>query len=163
MANYNYDWTPPRSSNSPSDLTPVVQDTTPPCRDQHLIGTVLLLPLTTDQPITPDTPWEIGWHLQRCAWGQGYATEAARVVLEYAFQVLALPAVMALVKPDNLRSHRVAEKLGMQFCEITNQYYDLRLAQYLITAAQFQAQSQAPNQPQAPDLTPDPDRPQAPG
>ncbi len=55
---------------------------------------------------------EIGWHLERDAWGQGYATEAARGVLTHAAD-LGLHRVCALIVADNVRSRRVAAKLGM--------------------------------------------------
>ncbi len=49
----------------------------------------------------------------RSAWGQGYATEAATAVLNYAFQTLGLDRVIADINPHNAASLRVAEKLGM--------------------------------------------------
>ena len=55
---------------------------------------------------------EIGWHLERTAWGHGYATEAARVVLEYAAE-LGVRRVYSLIVATNERSRRVAQKLGM--------------------------------------------------
>ena len=56
---------------------------------------------------------EIGWHLERAAWGRGYATEAARGVLTHA-AALGLGRVCSLIVPDNVRSRRVALKLGME-------------------------------------------------
>ena len=56
---------------------------------------------------------EIGWHLERAAWGHGYATEAARGVLAHAAD-LGLGRVCALIVPDNVRSRHVARKLGME-------------------------------------------------
>lgn len=47
-------------------------------------------------------------------WGEGYATEAARAVLSYAFEKLALPKVKADVDEPNVASVRVLEKLGME-------------------------------------------------
>ena len=58
---------------------------------------------------------EIGYRLARAAWGQGYATEAARVVCDFAFRTLGLPRLIAMVDPSNVASIRVAEKLGMQY------------------------------------------------
>ena len=55
---------------------------------------------------------EIGWHLERRAWGRGYATEAARAVLAHS-EDLGVRRVCSLIAPGNLRSRRVAEKLGM--------------------------------------------------
>ncbi len=55
---------------------------------------------------------EIGWHLERDAWGHGFATEAARGVVLHAAD-LGLRRLCALIVPDNVRSRRVAVKLGM--------------------------------------------------
>ncbi|MEP6637515.1 MAG: GNAT family N-acetyltransferase [Acidobacteriota bacterium] len=56
--------------------------------------------------------FEIGWTLAREAWGKGYATEGARVALEYAFADLDRAHVISLIHPDNQASMRVAERLG---------------------------------------------------
>jgi ribosomal-protein-alanine N-acetyltransferase len=57
---------------------------------------------------------EIGWRLARAHWGRGLATEGARSVLRYAFEVLKLPEVVAITVPANVRSRRVMEKIGMK-------------------------------------------------
>jgi [ribosomal protein S5]-alanine N-acetyltransferase len=57
---------------------------------------------------------EIGWTLVRAAWGNGYATEAARPVLEQGLGELGLDHVIATILPENAASIRVAEKLGMR-------------------------------------------------
>lgn len=56
---------------------------------------------------------EMSWRLVRSAWGQGYATEAARDTLAYAFDTLKLPNVMSWTVPANERSWRVMERIGM--------------------------------------------------
>lgn len=56
---------------------------------------------------------EIAWRLARPAWGQGYATEAARDVLDWAFGTLGLPAIWSWTSVHNHRSWRVMERLGM--------------------------------------------------
>ena len=58
---------------------------------------------------------EVGWRFARGAWGRGYATEAGAAALEHAFTDLALAEVIATILPGNLRSVRVAEKLGLRF------------------------------------------------
>jgi RimJ/RimL family protein N-acetyltransferase len=55
---------------------------------------------------------ELAWHLDRSSWGQGYATEAARAALAYAFDELGKERIISLIHPDNHASLRVAEKLG---------------------------------------------------
>ena len=57
---------------------------------------------------------ELGYTLARAAWGRGYATEAARAVLRWAFAGLRLPRVVAVADPANTASLRVLEKLGMR-------------------------------------------------
>ena len=61
----------------------------------------------------PLTGVEIGWRLTRTAWGVGYATEAARAVLTFAFDTLGLPEVLALTTATNFRSQAVMQRLGM--------------------------------------------------
>ena len=58
---------------------------------------------------------EIGYRLARAYWGQGYATEAAQAVCDYAFYSLGLSRLVAMVDPQNLASVRVAEKLGLRY------------------------------------------------
>lgn len=56
---------------------------------------------------------EIGYMLAPQVWGQGYATEAATAVMQYAFSHLKLDRLIATTRPDNERSIHVLEKLGM--------------------------------------------------
>ena len=56
---------------------------------------------------------EVGWVLRRDAWGRGYATEAARACLDWAFASLDLPYITAMIHPENTASMRVARRLGM--------------------------------------------------
>lgn len=58
---------------------------------------------------------EIGWRLAAEVWGQGYATEGADAVLEFAFASLGVPEVVAMTTVKNQRSRRVMEKLGMTY------------------------------------------------
>lgn len=55
---------------------------------------------------------EVGWTLRRSFWGRGYATEAARASIEYAFKTLDQTRVISLIAPENVNSIRVAERLG---------------------------------------------------
>ena len=57
---------------------------------------------------------EVGYLLGREHWGNGYATEAALAVRDWALGELGLERLIALIYPDNVRSIRVAEKLGME-------------------------------------------------
>jgi len=57
---------------------------------------------------------ELGYDFRSDHWNQGFATEAAGAVRDYAFQVLRLPRLTSLVRIGNMASRRVAEKAGMQ-------------------------------------------------
>jgi ribosomal-protein-alanine N-acetyltransferase len=57
---------------------------------------------------------EVGWRIAHAYWGMGYATEAARASIEWGFAQLELAEIIAMVVPDNVRSQRVMEKLGMR-------------------------------------------------
>ena len=55
---------------------------------------------------------EVGWMLDRATWGRGYATEAGRASLQYAWNALGADHVVSLIMPENAASIRVAERLG---------------------------------------------------
>ncbi len=57
---------------------------------------------------------EVGWRLAFEHWGHGYATEAARLALGYAFGTLALSEVVSFTSATNHRSRAVMERLGMR-------------------------------------------------
>jgi len=57
---------------------------------------------------------ELGYTFARSAWGRGYATEAAAAVLRAAFDEMGMERIVACVRPPNVASHRVAEKIGMR-------------------------------------------------
>ena len=56
---------------------------------------------------------EIGYHVRRDLWNQGYASEAARACRDYGFASLKVDRLISLIRPENLASRRVAEKNGM--------------------------------------------------
>jgi RimJ/RimL family protein N-acetyltransferase len=58
---------------------------------------------------------ELGWTLERVAWGRGFATEAATAIGEWAFRELQPSRLISLIRPDNVRSLRVAQKLGERY------------------------------------------------
>ncbi|MEM6429133.1 MAG: GNAT family N-acetyltransferase [Deinococcota bacterium] len=55
----------------------------------------------------------LGYRFDTAFWGQGFATESGRAVLDHTFNDLNLPEVYGLVRPDNKPSIHVLEKLGM--------------------------------------------------
>lgn len=60
-------------------------------------------------------PIEFGYTLARSSWGCGYATEAARACLRYAFEKLHLRELSASVDSRNVASQRVLEKIGFVY------------------------------------------------
>jgi RimJ/RimL family protein N-acetyltransferase len=87
--------------------------------DDHAIGRVGLLvwdtrtwETSTYEQAGEHAEVELGWALTRSYWGHGYATEAARAVRDWAFAERSVHRLISLIAPDNVRSARVAEKLG---------------------------------------------------
>jgi len=58
---------------------------------------------------------EVGWALIPRYWGKGFAAEAGRASLDYAWRVLRAPYVISLIFPENSRSIAVAERIGERF------------------------------------------------
>jgi RimJ/RimL family protein N-acetyltransferase len=58
--------------------------------------------------------WEIGWAVHYGYWGNGYASEAARTMLAFAFGELNAHRVVAFCNANNAASVRVMEKIGMR-------------------------------------------------
>jgi ribosomal-protein-alanine N-acetyltransferase len=79
--------------------------------NQFLIGFIGLSIPNFDAPFIPAV--EIGWRLAFDCWGRGFATEGARAVINFAFEDLGLDSLVSFTVPENLRSRRVMEKLGM--------------------------------------------------
>lgn len=57
---------------------------------------------------------EVGYLLNRCYWGNGFATEAARAIVEWLFSVPSIWRVWATCDTENLASARVLEKVGLE-------------------------------------------------
>ena len=77
----------------------------------EFVGRVGLIP---QQGIAGRDEVEVGYALVPRFWHQGLATEAAAACLDYAFEIVELPRVVALIRPENLPSRHVAERLGMR-------------------------------------------------
>ena len=56
---------------------------------------------------------ELGWVLRHDAWGQGFATEAAKACMSWGFNELRVPYITSMIRSANRRSIAVAERLGM--------------------------------------------------
>lgn len=57
---------------------------------------------------------EIGWRLSAQSWGHGYATEAARACMAYAFSKFEFPDLVSFTTHRNMKSIAVMERIGMQ-------------------------------------------------
>jgi ribosomal-protein-alanine N-acetyltransferase len=98
-----------------------------------LVGTALLkyLPAADASGQLHDTPdLEVGWHLARLAWGQGYASELGRELLRLGFAHHACSVLHAVVEPGNPRSMSVARRIGMRHVGQTARYYGLTLEHF---------------------------------
>jgi RimJ/RimL family protein N-acetyltransferase len=87
-------------------------------------GTVILVRLPSSDEV------EVGWHLHPDAWGNGYATEAARGAIEHGF-AHAVPEIYAVVRPDNVRSLAVCRRLGMTALGRTDRWYGTELEAFV--------------------------------
>ncbi|HEY2566853.1 MAG TPA: GNAT family N-acetyltransferase, partial [Candidatus Aquirickettsiella sp.] len=79
--------------------------------NREFIGFAGLLVVSFEAHFTPAV--EIGWRLAFRHWGNGYATEAAKAIVDFAFSTLRLKKVVSFTVENNIRSRRVMEKIGM--------------------------------------------------
>lgn len=79
---------------------------------QEFLGFVGLAYQTYETAYTPFV--DIGWRLKKTAWGKGYASEAARACLAYAFNSLGIQEVFSVTPIPNKASIKVMEKIGMK-------------------------------------------------
>lgn len=90
---------------------------------EEKLGSVFLLPMPTE---LDDTDWElvvgeqipegdveIGYILKKSAWGKGYATEACKRLLKFAFEESPLEEIVAVIDTENIASRKVLEKSGL--------------------------------------------------
>jgi len=85
--------------------------------------------------------YEIGVHLRKAHWGEGYAAEATLAVMEYAFSTLGVKGLFAGHNPANEASRRVLEKLGFRYTH--DEFYPptgLNHPSYILTAEEFERQ-----------------------
>ena len=58
--------------------------------------------------------WELGYVFNPAFYGKGYATEACRGMLQYAFEKMGAHRIVALCRPENTHSWRLLERLSMR-------------------------------------------------
>lgn len=83
--------------------------------DDVLIGYAGLL----KQEIDGEQKIEISYRLHPDYWKQGFAIEATKAIIDYAFMILKLKELIAIIDPDNIDSIKVAVKLGMRISKST--------------------------------------------
>jgi ribosomal-protein-alanine N-acetyltransferase len=88
------------------DLRPVIEKKT-----GQIIGDCGIL----EKDIDGRNQYEIVYVLAKSAWGKGFATEVASCLKDYAFSELGLKRVTALIDPDNVKSEKVATKIGLKY------------------------------------------------
>jgi ribosomal-protein-alanine N-acetyltransferase len=79
--------------------------------DGEFLGFTGLAWQTFDAPFTPCV--EVGWRLARHAWGNGYATEAARECLRFGFEDCRIEEIFSFTSTGNSDSRHVMEKIGL--------------------------------------------------
>ena len=94
--------------------------------DDVPIGSALLEHLP-DADRVPTQQVEVGWHLHPDRWGRGYATEAARGLVEHGFTTLGLEEIHAVAWAGNAPSFAVMERLGMTPRGVTDRWYGVTL------------------------------------
>jgi ribosomal-protein-alanine N-acetyltransferase len=86
---------------------------------------------------------ELGFHIHSRHWGQGYATEAARAMLAYAFERMGVSGLFAGHNPKNEASRHILGKLGFRYAH--NELYEptgLEHPCYLLTSEEYQEANQ---------------------
>lgn len=100
-------------------------------------GWIVLIELAYEGPEI-----EIGWRLPFECWGNGFATDGARLVLKHGFHTLGLDEIIAVFHPNNVRSFAVADRLGMKDAGMRHAY-KLDLPCRRLTRGEFEAQGTA--------------------
>jgi len=108
-------------------------------KENHAFVGWMALKQLDDEPVL-----EIGYRFLENYWGQGYATEGGRKILEYAFLTLSVERVAAIAMEENRASTRVMEKLGMRYRR-TGCFYNAECVYYAILRTDFLAE-EAPDQ-----------------
>lgn len=87
-------------------------------KEMHtIVGCCGLRPHDADEGV-----YELGFHICRKHWGKGYAQEAARGVIDYAFSLLQAKKLFAGHHPENAVSKRILKKLGFRY--LKDHYYE---------------------------------------
>jgi RimJ/RimL family protein N-acetyltransferase len=91
-------------------------------------------------PETAET--EVAGLLAEEFWGRGLAVEGAMEGLRYGFEELRLKTIIGLALPDNSRSRRVLEKLGMTYTGEA-EYFDITVCRYVLESSTHSARNKS--------------------
>ncbi|WP_433168793.1 GNAT family N-acetyltransferase [Kribbella sp. CA-247076] len=76
------------------------------------------------QPTREPATVDVGYRLNRTAWGKGYATEGTKALIDKAFGELGLDKVVADTMAVNHRSRAVMRRSGLRFVRIFHEHFD---------------------------------------
>lgn len=102
--------------------------------DNTLIGYAGLL----KQEVDGEQKIEISYRLHPNYWKQGFAIEATKAIVDYAFMKLGLKELIAIVDPDNIDSIKVAVKLGMKISKHTV-FHGISVAIYHLSISDYKS------------------------
>ncbi|WP_333519721.1 GNAT family N-acetyltransferase [Eubacterium limosum] len=89
----------------------------------------------TWQYVGENSVLEIGYLFKKDFWHKGYATEAATVCKQYAFEVLDIEEVYSIIRDTNIASQAVAKRNGMTLKgKIVKRYYEMDMPHLLYSA-----------------------------
>ncbi|MFI6228129.1 GNAT family N-acetyltransferase [Micromonospora echinospora] len=89
----------------------------------QVVGTTMIKQLPgPDDPVLSDDI-EVGWHLHPDHWGNGYATEAARALIDREWAHTSTEQIYAVTDPDNEASKAVTRRLGMSYLGRRTDWY----------------------------------------
>lgn len=90
----------------------------------------------TDPNSLLGNPLEIGWRLHPDFWRQGLASEAAERMAAFAFERFPITELLAVRRPENVKSGRVMDRLGMHFRGLES-WYGMTLATHVLSRQQW--------------------------
>jgi RimJ/RimL family protein N-acetyltransferase len=104
--------------NTEEDSRAFIAEATAPTSDGYLLAAMLGEDLIGSAAVwitsRGDRTGEFGFTIRRDCWGRGFGTEVASLLLRLGFERLGLERVAATCAPDNARSVRVLEKVGLR-------------------------------------------------
>ena len=101
-------------------------------RGRRVIGALVLQRYLFEGDVEPEI--EVGYRLEKAAWGRGLATEAAGRLVSYALDDLGVQRVVACIESVNSRSQAVARRLGMKLWRKTV-FEGLEMEVFALTAS----------------------------